>query len=99
MVKSDPEVIGAIASFMNYLMQIMMAIIIGGMMTMFASRAFISLGRINEILNTEADIKYDENAKDEVLREVWNSVMSASVMRMTIKMHFHTFPLKQKAVR
>lgn len=67
MVKSDPEVIGAIASFMNYLMQIMMAIIIGGMMTMFASRAFISLGRINEILNTEADIKYDENAKDEVL--------------------------------
>ncbi|WP_088809432.1 MULTISPECIES: ABC transporter ATP-binding protein [unclassified Listeria] len=67
MVKDDPTVIGAIASFMNYLMQIMMAIIIGGMLTMMASRAFISLGRISEVLNTDADIKYDEDASDEDL--------------------------------
>lgn len=62
LVKDDPAVIGAIASFMNYLMQIMMAIIIGGMMMMMASRAMISLQRIGEVLETEPDITYDENA-------------------------------------
>ncbi|KGL39100.1 multidrug ABC transporter ATP-binding protein [Listeria newyorkensis] len=62
LVKDDPAVIGAIASFMNYLMQIMMAIIIGGMMMMMASRAMISLKRIGEVLETEPDITYDENA-------------------------------------
>ncbi|WP_430536574.1 ABC transporter ATP-binding protein [Listeria rocourtiae] len=62
LVKDNPEVIGAIASFMNYLMQIMMAIIIGGMMMMMASRAMISLKRIGEVLETEPDITYDENA-------------------------------------
>ncbi|WP_439443116.1 ABC transporter ATP-binding protein [Listeria aquatica] len=67
MVKDDPTVIGAVASFMNYLMQIMMAIIIGGMLTMMASRAFVSLGRISEVLNTDADITYDPNTKEEDL--------------------------------
>lgn len=62
LVKDNPEVIGAIASFMNYLMQIMMAIIIGGMLMMMASRAMISLKRIGEVLETEPDITYDENA-------------------------------------
>ncbi|MBC1457645.1 ABC transporter ATP-binding protein [Listeria newyorkensis] len=62
LVKDNPEVIGAIASFMNYLMQIMMAIIIGGMLMMMASRAMISLQRIGEVLETEPDITYDENA-------------------------------------
>lgn len=54
------EVIGKVNSFINYLMQIMMSIIIGGMMTMMASRAFVSLGRMKEILDTEADITFDE---------------------------------------
>ncbi|MBC1372754.1 ABC transporter ATP-binding protein [Listeria booriae] len=67
LVKDNPEVIGAIASFMNYLMQIMMAIIIGGMLMMMASRAMISLQRIGEVLDTEPDIKYDENAQDKDL--------------------------------
>ncbi|MBC2259447.1 ABC transporter ATP-binding protein [Listeria booriae] len=67
LVKNNPEVIGAIASFMNYLMQIMMAIIIGGMLMMMASRAMISLQRIGEVLDTEPDIKYDENAQDKDL--------------------------------
>lgn len=62
LVKDNPAVIGAIASFMNYLMQIMMAIIIGGMLMMMASRAMISLQRIGEVLDTEPDITYDENA-------------------------------------
>ncbi|WP_165006153.1 MULTISPECIES: ABC transporter ATP-binding protein [unclassified Enterococcus] len=58
LVKDDPTLIGSIASFMNYLMQIMMAIIIGGMMMMMTSRAAVSLKRIKEILETEPDLTY-----------------------------------------
>lgn len=58
----DLEVIGAVASFMNYLMQIMMSIIIGGMMMMMASRAMVSLGRIKEVLDTEPDITFNPAA-------------------------------------
>lgn len=60
LVKDDPSAIGGIASFMNYLMQIMMAIIIGGMMMMMTSRAAVSLKRINEILETEPDLTYPD---------------------------------------
>ncbi|MBM7710828.1 ABC transporter ATP-binding protein [Enterococcus xiangfangensis] len=60
LVKEDPSAIGGIASFMNYLMQIMMAIIIGGMMMMMTSRAAVSLKRINEILETEPDLTYPD---------------------------------------
>lgn len=67
LVKDDPTVIGGIASFMNYLMQIMMAIIIGGMMMMMTSRAAVSLQRIKEILNTQPDIIYP-NAPEEELQ-------------------------------
>ncbi|MDT2792540.1 ABC transporter ATP-binding protein [Enterococcus lactis] len=58
LVKDDPTLIGGIASFMNYLMQIMMAIIIGGMMMMMTSRAAVSLKRIAEILDAEPDLTY-----------------------------------------
>ena len=41
---------------------------IGGIATsMFASRGMVSIGRINEVLNTDPAMKFDENAKDEVL--------------------------------
>ncbi|KAF1304885.1 ABC transporter ATP-binding protein [Enterococcus sp. JM9B] len=60
LAKDDPTMIGGIASFMNYLMQIMMAIIIGGMMMMMTSRAAVSLKRIKEILATEPDITYPD---------------------------------------
>lgn len=60
LVKNDPTVIGGIASFMNYLMQIMMAIIIGGMMMMMTSRAAVSIKRIKEIMDTEPDITYQD---------------------------------------
>ena len=39
----------------------------GGMISMFASRGMVSIGRINEVLNTDPAMKFDENAKDEVL--------------------------------
>ncbi len=60
LVKDDPSTVGAVVSFMNYLMQIMMAIIIGGMMMMMTSRAFVSIQRIKEIMNTEPDILYPD---------------------------------------
>ncbi|EOL50021.1 ABC transporter ATP-binding protein [Enterococcus phoeniculicola] len=66
LVKDDPTVIGGIASFMNYLMQIMMAIIIGGMMMMMTSRAAVSLQRIKEILNTQPDIIYPNVPEEEL---------------------------------
>ena len=57
---TDLEVVGAIVSFMNYLMQIMMSIIIGGMMMMMASRGMVSLTRLNEVLETEPTLTYKE---------------------------------------
>ncbi|MDV7771916.1 ABC transporter ATP-binding protein [Enterococcus hirae] len=60
LAKDDSTLIGGLASFMNYLMQIMMAIIIGGMMMMMTSRAAVSLKRIKEILDTEPDLTYQD---------------------------------------
>ena len=52
-VQKEPKDLASIASFMTYMMHIMFAIIMGGMMSMMASRAFISLKRIGEVINTE----------------------------------------------
>ncbi|EOL66177.1 ABC transporter ATP-binding protein [Enterococcus faecium EnGen0305] len=70
LVKDDPTLIGGIASFMNYLMQIMMAIIIGGMMMMMTSRAAVSLKRITEILNAEPDLTYLDVPEQELTGSV-----------------------------
>jgi ATP-binding cassette subfamily B multidrug efflux pump len=66
LAKDDPTLIGGIASFMNYLMQIMMAIIIGGMMMMMTSRAAVSLKRLKEVLDTEPDLTYKEVPQQEL---------------------------------
>lgn len=66
LAKDDPTLIGGIASFMNYLMQIMMAIIIGGMMMMMTSRAAVSLKRIKEILDAEPDLQYQDVPEQEL---------------------------------
>lgn len=70
LAKDDPTLIGGIASFMNYLMQIMMAIIIGGMMMMMTSRAAVSLKRIKEILDTESDLTYLDVPEQELTGSV-----------------------------
>ena len=70
LVKDDPTLIGGIASFMNYLMQIMMAIIIGGMMMMMTSRAAVSLKRITEILDAEPDLTYLDVPEQELTGSV-----------------------------
>lgn len=54
--------LGGIMSFIQYMMQIMFAIIMGGMMSMFASRGMVSMGRISEILKTETSMTYTTDA-------------------------------------
>ncbi|GFO52128.1 multidrug ABC transporter ATP-binding protein [Lactococcus garvieae] len=58
--------LGGIMSFIQYMMQIMMAIIMGGMMSMFASRGFVSIRRINEILKTEPAMVFEDVADEEL---------------------------------
>ncbi|TGE71441.1 ABC transporter ATP-binding protein [Weissella confusa] len=58
MVGSEPKMLAQITGFTNYLMIIMQSIIIGGMMMTFAARGFVSMGRIQEIMNTEPDLQY-----------------------------------------
>ncbi|GEK28634.1 ABC transporter ATP-binding permease protein [Furfurilactobacillus siliginis] len=60
--KTHPGAVAAIASFINYLMQIMFAIINGGMMLTFSARAMVSLGRLNEIMQTTPDVTYKADA-------------------------------------
>ncbi|BAH82459.1 ABC transporter ATP-binding protein [Streptococcus dysgalactiae] len=66
MVETDPTVIGNIASFMTYMMQIMFSIIMVGFMGMQASRAFVSIGRLKEVLNTESTMTFDTEQEEEV---------------------------------
>lgn len=66
MVETDPTVIGNIASFMTYMMQIMFSIIMVGFMGMQASRAFVAIGRLKEVLNTEPVMTFDTEQEEEV---------------------------------
>lgn len=58
--------LGGIMSFIQYMMQIMFAIIMGGMMSMFASRGFVSMGRIQEVLNTETSMTYATDEEEDL---------------------------------
>lgn len=66
MVEANPSVVSNIAAFSSYLLRISMAIMIGGAMTSFASRAFISIGRINEVLDTQTDLTFGEADNTEI---------------------------------
>ena len=61
-VVAHPEDLAAITSFIAYLMQIFFAILIGGMMSTFASRGLVSLGRIKAIFDTQPDLTFNPNA-------------------------------------
>lgn len=58
---TNPEVIGSTVSYITYLGQVMMAIIIGGMVLMQFSRSMVSLNRFYEVLDTLPSIVYNEN--------------------------------------
>ncbi len=65
--QTHPGAVAAIASFINYLMQIMFAIINGGMMLTFSARAMVSLRRLNEIMQTDPDIVYKKDVPEQDL--------------------------------
>ena len=66
MAESDPSVVGSIASFVNYLSQIIFTIVMVGFLGNSVTRAMISLRRIREILDTESAMTF-ENMDDEEL--------------------------------
>ncbi|ADG40659.1 ABC transporter ATP-binding protein [Leuconostoc kimchii] len=63
-VVQHPNDLAAITSFISYLMQIFFAIMIGGMMSTFASRGFVSLGRIKAVLDTVSELTYRSDAPE-----------------------------------
>lgn len=54
----DLSVLGDLISFMTYMMQIMFSLIMAGFITMTMSRAFVSIKRVNEVLDSSSSIKY-----------------------------------------
>ncbi|MBF0777974.1 ABC transporter ATP-binding protein [Streptococcus cuniculi] len=60
MLGHNPEAINKLASFNTYLIQIMFAIIMVGFMGSNASRAMISIRRINEVLTAEPALAYQD---------------------------------------
>ena len=66
MAESDPSVIGSIASFVNYLSQIIFTIVMVGFLGNSVTRAMISLRRIREILDTEPAMTF-KDVEDEEL--------------------------------
>ncbi|KIU19083.1 ABC transporter ATP-binding protein [Weissella cibaria] len=60
MVGTEPKMLAQITGFTNYLMIIMQAIIVGGMMMTFAARGFVSMGRISEIMDTKPGLVYKD---------------------------------------
>ena len=66
MVESDPSVVGSIASFVNYLSQIIFTIVMVGFLGNSVTRAMISLRRIREILDTEPAMTF-KDVEDEDL--------------------------------
>jgi ATP-binding cassette subfamily B multidrug efflux pump len=57
-ITTHPSYLAAIVSFTSYLMQILFAVINGGFLMTFASRAIISLGRISEVMTTKPSMTY-----------------------------------------
>ena len=66
MAELDPSVVGSIASFVNYLSQIIFTIVMVGFLGNSVTRAMISLRRIREILDTEPAMTF-EDVDDEEL--------------------------------
>ena len=66
MAESDPSVVGSIASFVNYLSQIIFTIVMVGFLGNSVTRAIISLRRIREILDTEPAMTF-KDVEDEEL--------------------------------
>ncbi|MGQ5708959.1 ABC transporter ATP-binding protein [Lactobacillus sp. PSON] len=66
-IKSYPSDVTVVSPYVSYILTLLFAILIGGMVLMTFSRGNVSLKRIAEVLETEADVKFDENAPKEEL--------------------------------
>ena len=66
MAESDPSVVGSIASFVNYLSQIIFTIVMVGFLGNSVTRAMISLRRIREILDTEPTMTFNDVEDEEL---------------------------------
>lgn len=66
MAESDPSVVGSIASFVNYLSQIIFTIVMVGFLGNSVTRAMISLRRIREIIDTEPAMTFNDVEDEEL---------------------------------
>ena len=66
MAESDSSVVGSIASFVNYLSQIIFTIVMVGFLGNSVTRAMISLRRIREILDTEPAMTFNDVEDEEL---------------------------------
>ena len=67
MIQSDPSVVGSIASFVNYLSQIIFTIVMVGFLGNSVSRAMISMRRIREILDAEPAMTFKDVPDEELV--------------------------------
>jgi len=67
MVQSAPSVVGSIASFVNYLSQIIFTIVMVGFLGNSVSRAMISMRRIREILDAEPAMTFKDIPDEELV--------------------------------
>ena len=67
MVQSDSSVVGSIASFVNYLSQIIFTIVMVGFLGNSVSRAMISMRRIREILDAEPAMTFKDVPDEELV--------------------------------
>lgn len=66
-IAAHPTDVAVVSPFVNYILTLLWTIMIAGMTMMQFARGNISLGRIKEILDTEPDIKFNENASTDIL--------------------------------
>ncbi|MFV0288543.1 MAG: ABC transporter ATP-binding protein [Mycoplasmatales bacterium] len=62
----DVSLIGDVVSFTTYVMQIMFAIIMAGFLMMTMSRAFVSAGRISEVLDAKPSFGFGNDSLQQV---------------------------------
>ncbi|HGR7219856.1 TPA: ABC transporter ATP-binding protein [Streptococcus pneumoniae] len=67
MVQSDPSVVGSIASFVNYLSQIIFTIVMVGFLGNSVSRAMISMRCIRKILDAEPAMTFKDIPDEELV--------------------------------
>lgn len=66
MAQTEPGVVGALASFITYLNQIIFTIIMVGFLGNTVTRAMISMRRINEILDTKPAMEFKSTEDEEL---------------------------------